>query len=165
MKFIINICIIILVSFNVSFAQKNALTFQAAEAKGLKISYLDSEYKSALHSDPSLAVFTSNEDQVKMQESYHKLLKDLGVFLSDNNFDWENPTKCFNRIYFNADGKIDYFLFNFLGAGGEKPNALKEARFQELLNSFIQDYQFPLKPDIKFAQCSPVTYMPASKED
>jgi hypothetical protein len=71
------------------------------------------------------------------------------------------PTKCFNRIYFNPEGKIDYFLFNFLFTGGEKPTLLREARFQELLNGYIQEYQFPLKPGIKFAQCSPVTYMPA----
>lgn len=147
---------------NFPMAQTQALTFQAAEAKGIKISELDNEYKSALHSDASLAVFTSDEDQVKMMDSYKKLLMELGIFLKKNNFDWEMPTKCFNRIYFNPDGKIDYFLFNFLGAGGEKPNQLQEARFQTLLNEFIQDYQFSLQPGIKFAQCSPVTYMPSS---
>lgn len=162
MKHIIRICLLVLISGNLALAQKEALTFQAAEAKGIKISDLDKEYKSALHSDPTMAVFSSNEDQVKMMDSYKKLLYDLGSYLKENNFDWEMPTKCFNRIYFNPEGKIDYFLFNFLGAGGEKPNALMEARFQELLNGFIQDYQFPLKPDIKFAQCSPVTYMPAA---
>ncbi|MDQ3112232.1 MAG: hypothetical protein M3R17_20295 [Bacteroidota bacterium] len=36
-------------------------------------------------------------------------------------------------------------------------------KFSKLLNLFIMDYRFPLKAPVNFAQCSPVTYMPATK--
>ncbi|MBI3501608.1 MAG: hypothetical protein HY063_07425 [Bacteroidetes bacterium] len=96
-----------------------------------------------------------------MQKEYIQLLQGFGKFLSTNNFTWDKPTRCFNRIYFNSDGTIDYFLFNFLGKTAEdKPSEEKQKEFQRLLNLFIKDYKFPLTAKIKFAQCSPTTYMP-----
>jgi hypothetical protein len=142
------------------FGQHQGLTFQDAEKQGISIKHLDSIYKSAVHSDASLAVFKTEPEQEALQQAYVKLLQDLGKFLSDNKFKWEKPTRCFNRIYFSATGTIDYFLFNFLGKSEDKPNELIEKEFQRLLNLFISDYKFPLTAKIKFAQCSPTTYVP-----
>ena len=111
--------------------QQIGLTFQNAEKQGISIQDLDSIYASALHSDISLAVFKTESDQEAMQQSYIKLLKDLGRFLSENKFNWENPTRCFNRIYFNSDGSIDYFLFNFLGTSEDKPSENIEKEFEK----------------------------------
>jgi hypothetical protein len=36
----------------------------------------------------------------------------------------------------------------------------KQAAFDRLLNTFIQTYQFEVKSNVKFAQCSPTTYKP-----
>jgi hypothetical protein len=47
MKHIIRICLLVLLSRNLALAQKEALTIHAAESKGIKISELDKEYKSA----------------------------------------------------------------------------------------------------------------------
>lgn len=156
-NFILSIFFII--SFQV-FGQQAGLTFQNAEKQGILIEELDRSYQSALHSDTSLAVFKTDAEQIAMQKAYHGLLQDLGKFLSQNNFDWKGPTKCFNRIYFNSDGTIDYFLFNFLGTNSPKPSADVEEEFEKLLNIFISDYKFKLTANTKFSQCSPVTYMP-----
>jgi hypothetical protein len=143
-----------------AFGQHIGLTFQDAEKQGISIKHLDSLYRSAVHADTSLAVFKTEKEQEALQQAYGKLLQDFGKFLSENNFKWEKPTKCFNRIYFNADGTIDYFLFNFLGKKEDKPSENIEQEFQRLLNAFISDYQFSLKGKSKFAQCSPTTFMP-----
>jgi len=135
------------------------LTFEDAEKQGI-LHDLDSLYKSAMHTDTSKAVFKTEEEVNAMLGAYTKLLQDLGHFLSDNNFKWNKPTRCFNRIYFNTDGSVDYFLFNFLGKTNDKPSAKKQKEFQRLLTLFIKDYKFALTADTKFAQCSPVTYMP-----
>lgn len=143
-----------------SFAQGIALTFQMAEKQGISIKYLDSTYKSGVHTDTAKAVFKTEAEQNALHEAYVQLLQDLGKFLSKNNFYWEKPSRCFNRIYFDAEGKIDYFLFNFLGKPEDRPKESAEIEFQRLLALFINEYKISLKPNAKFAQCSPTTYMP-----
>lgn len=143
-----------------AIAQHLGITFQKAEKQGIAYKYLDSIYKSAVHTDTSLAVFKTEKEQEALQQAYIKLLNDFGVFLTTNEFFWDKPTYCFNRIYFNKDGSIDYFLFNFLGKGGDLPSTEKQKEFQRLLNLFIQNYKFSLTSDTKFAQCSPTVYKP-----
>lgn len=142
------------------FGQHSGLTFQEAEKQGISIKHLDSIYTSALHNNISLAVFKTETEQKAMQQAYAKLLQDFGIFLSENNFKWEKPTRCFNRIYFNSDGSIDYFLFNFMDKTENKPSENVEKEFQRLLTIFISDYKISLTAKTKFAQCSPTTYMP-----
>lgn len=156
MKPILTILMLSVLSQN-SYGQK-AMTFGEAEENGISISHLDSIYKSGIHSDTTLAVFITNQDEYIV--AYQKLLQDLGEFLKANDFLWENRTKGFNRIYFDKSGKIDFFLYNF------RPDQLtdeQENRFKELLNKFITNYRFSLNANIGFAQCSPVTYMPIDK--
>lgn len=144
-----------------AFGQGIALSFQEAEQKGISIKHLDSVYKSALHIDTSLAVFKTEKEQEMVKKAYITLFKDFGKFLKTHNFKWDKPTRCFNKIYFNTDGHIDYFLFNFLGKTVEdKPTEEKQKEFQYLLNLFIKDYKFPLTTKTKFAQCSPTIYTP-----
>lgn len=156
----INLLIIISLASQ-SFGQCLALTFQEAEYQGISIQHLDSTYKSAVHSDTSLAVFKTKQEEVMLQQAYIHFLQDLGKFLSANDFKWDKTTRCFNRVYFDIDGRIDYFLFNFLGkTAEEKPSAEKQREFQRLMNLFMKDYKFALSAKVKFAQCSPVTYKP-----
>ncbi|MBC8111363.1 MAG: hypothetical protein H7Y04_09920 [Verrucomicrobia bacterium] len=160
MKNLTLISIIILTFSLSSFGQHLGLTFQEAERKGISITNLDTLYKSSLHTDITKAVFKTQKEQESLQQAYIKLLKDFGKFLHVNNFRWKKQTKCFNRIYFSADGSIDYFLFNFLGKNEEKPSVDKQKEFQRLLNVFIKNYKFSLTAKVKFAQCSPTTYTP-----
>ena len=138
--------------FYAAQAQK-AMTFGEAEAAGTSIRTLDSLYQSALHSDSAKAVF--GRQQEVFTKSYQQLLKDLNGYLHEHNYRWEQETRCFNRIYFNKDGRIDYFLYHF------KKDAIspeKAGQFDALLNAFIQRYRFPLSAPVKFAQCSPTVY-------
>ena len=159
MKLFFIICLIASINSTL-VGQHLALTFNDAENQGLTIKSLDEIYINAVHSDTTLAVFKSEKNQKEFIDQYIKLLKDLGDFLNENNFNWEKPTKCFNRIYFNEDGTIDYFLFNFLGKAEDKPSELNQIEFNRLLNQFIQDYAIPITAKTKFSQCSPMTFMP-----
>ncbi len=154
MKIIFSLLVGLLIS-TLTFSQK-AYTFEQAKEKGIRITFLDSTYKSAIHSDTSLAVFKKNS--ATFIKCYERMLQELGEHLKANNYEWLKPTKGFNRIYFNKTGNIDYFLYNF------KPNQISvenEIKFGELLGQFIMTYQFPLNPSSNFSQCSPVTYTPA----
>lgn len=151
-KGILLTAILLLPSYH--YAQKIATTFQQAiKQHRLSIEELDRNYASALHADTTQAAFGEREKE--FVEAYGKLLADLSDFLKENNFFWGKTTRCFNRIYFNKDGRIDYFLFNF------NPGQLsrkKEKQFERLVGLFILHYQFPMTCETRFAQCSPVKY-------
>ena len=152
MKNLLSILFVCLANF--IFSQK-ALRFDECEKNDVSTKVLDSIYKSALHSEPSLGLFNDNSEE--FIAAYQKMLNDLNSYLNKNNFNWEEMTKGFNRIYFSKDGKVEYFIYSF------RPNQLsteKMEQFQLLLTQFIATYQFPMKSSEGFAQCSPVNYMP-----
>jgi hypothetical protein len=138
----------------IGFSQK-ATTFQKAIDSGISIKVLDSLYKPALSQGPDSLQAVFRVKAKEFHTHYVGLLKDLAKHLKDNGFAWSKQTRCFNRIYFNEQGTIDYFLFNF--KPGEV-DAVKAAQFETLLNAFIKTYTFTLPATAKFAQCSPVTY-------
>ncbi len=151
---IIFLSLLLILEFNL-YGQNKALTFQKAEEQGISYKHLDSLYKSAVHSDTTLAVFKTPEEQENLQKAYRHFIVELATFLNENNFKWGNQTRCFNRIYLNSDGTVDHFLYNF---PKDALTAQKEKEFDHLLNIFIQDHKFPLTANEKFAQCSPVKY-------
>ena len=137
----------------ITHSQSFSGRFQKAIDNGISIKKLDSIYSSALHSDSSKAVFKGREKE--FYNGYVSMLQALGVFLKKNDFSWGKTTRCFNRIYISSEGTINYFLFNFY------PNQIestKEQQFEKLVSEFIKTYQFPMKANTNFAQCSPVIY-------
>lgn len=86
-------------------------------------------YMSGVHDDVTKAAFAGKEKEYI--DAYKKMLGDLADFLSRKNFKWGKPTRCFNKIYFKADGSIDYYLYNFKPGEIEKA---KENEFRMLLN-------------------------------
>ena len=75
--------------------------------------------------------------------------------------DRESKTKCFQRIYFAPNGKIDYFIYNFKLKNVLPENLISEEKqkeFERLLKLFVKDYTFFTSANEKFAQCSPTSY-------
>jgi hypothetical protein len=162
MKKYFSITFLLLFFAFVTEAQK-AMLMKDAEKNGTSIPFLDSIYMSAIHVDSTLSVFKTEADQQMMGNAYVKYLQDFGAFLSANNFFWERKTKAFNRIYISPDGTIDYVVYNFIEkdlTDEEKISIEKQQEFNRLLNLFVNDYKFPIKAPVKFAQCSPTTYLP-----
>ena len=130
-------------------------TFQDYESDGQKISDLDSIYPSAMHVDTTIAVFHGREQE--FYGAWISLLQDLGQHLADNDFAWGKPTWCFNKVYFNKDGKIDKFLFNFKKGEVDED---KQDTFATLLTDFAKNYKLKIDSvaDSNFSQCGPATY-------
>lgn len=128
-----------------------ALSFEEARNQGLDFSELDRIYPSGVGND-TLAIFEGKEEAYVA--AYYGMLKELGNFLNENDFFWGGSVRCNNRIYFAADGRVDYYLYDF---DGHLPDA-KQSQFKELLGQFIKDFEFGIKGEAPFAQCSPVNY-------
>ncbi len=120
-----------------------------------KIKQLDSIYQSAVNVDTSLAVFKTDADQQKMFEAYSTFLKDFGKFLKQHDFAWGQETKCWNRLYFDKDGSVDYYIYNFKS----QIEKAKEEQFKLLFAEYIMTHKINITADKKFSQCSPVTYL------
>src|ERR1700744_1066013 len=151
----LTLLILVFIAFVCNCYAQKVITFQDAAKQGISYQHLDSLYKSAVHSDPKLAVFKTKEDQQKLQTAYINFMQGLGAYLKANNFRWEKQVHCFNRIYFAPNGKVDYFLYNF--PPGEI-SAAKEQEFTNLLSQFVKNNQFGLTANERFAQCSPIKY-------
>ena len=146
-----------------TFAQHIGENFDDLSKHGVSIEQLDNKYKDAINVEAFKAVFQSDKEQEALIDAYYKLLEDFGNFLIKNHFVWEKQTRCFNRIYFNRNGTIDYFLYNFTTHNTKPEDVLpiaKQIEFKRLLNLFIQHYKIAITAKTNFAQCSPVTYSP-----
>ena len=144
----------VLLSYFPCFAQK-AMRFEVAAENQKSASHLDSIYKSAIHTNTDLATFKSEDQQKQLIEAYQNLLGKLAKYLQERNFKWGKTVRCFNRIYFDKNGTIDYFLYSF---PKDEITAEQEKQFNQLLNSFILAQKIDIKANEKFAQCSPVQY-------
>jgi hypothetical protein len=120
-------------------------TIDNAKKEGITIQSLDSKYKSAVHTDPLKAVFVGAKED-SLISAYTRFLQD---------FLWQAPTRCWNRIYFHADGTVDYYLFDFKSTISNE----KIARFKELFKAYAGTHKIGITASTNFAQCSPVTYM------
>ncbi|MCC5920112.1 MAG: hypothetical protein LAT68_11725 [Cyclobacteriaceae bacterium] len=153
--------IILLASPVLVYGQQGAMTIQEARIAGVEMTYLDSIFISAIHTDTSQALFKTAKEWDMVAKSYRKLLRDLSKHLNKNKYYWEQPTRMYSRAYFNSDGTIAYFLYNFIGkTAEEKPSYEQQEAFKKLANDFIVDYKFKMKADMKFAQCITTTFMP-----
>lgn len=134
------------------------LTIQEAEKQGIFFDSLNIIYKSAISVDTSNAVFKTETDMEKASIAYQNLLDEFGKYLTKNNFKWPFATTCFQKVYFSEDGKIDYFLFNFLGEPPYEVTADQEMKFKSLLNEFIEIYKYPITANMKYSQCGTIVY-------
>jgi len=156
-----SLCVIIFllpISWSV-YAQPGHLpyveTVSKAMLEGVTMGHLDSIYKNAVHIDSTKAVFRPGKEQDSMKRAYTSFLQELGKYLSSHDFRWEKPVRCWNRIYFAPDGSVDYYLFDFKTEISDE----QLLRFKELFTAFAATHKISIKAAVRFAQCSPVTYM------
>ncbi|MGN6568990.1 MAG: hypothetical protein ACTHJ0_13605 [Flavipsychrobacter sp.] len=153
------ICISFLLHHTAVFAQANnkapyVETINKAEQQGITIDHLDSLYMSAVHVDSNKAVFKSEAAADSLAHCYNRFIADFGKYLNQHNFKWAEPTRCWNRIYFHADGSVDYYLFSF------KTN-VSEARtteYKKLFRDYALTHKIGIAAPCNFAQCSPVLF-------
>jgi Na+/phosphate symporter len=148
----ISLLMVMLLFVKTAFAQHIADSFQNAEAKGYSMQALDKQYPSAIGSGN---VVFKGDNEKHLITAYTTMIQDLNSYLNKNDFKWGSKVHIFNRIYFEPDGSISYYLVNLAPTGLTEA---KQARFLTLLNAFIQDYKIDITAKTRFAQCSPVVY-------
>lgn len=134
-----------------SVRAQNCNTFQEFEKQGIRVTGMDSIYASALGEK---GIFT---DQEKFGKEWSGYFEELMRFFGKNGLKWGNKTWCFNKIYFAADGKVEYWMFNFRKADNIDPE--KQKKYLELIKEFSKSHPFPEKAPSQFTQCSGVTYI------
>jgi hypothetical protein len=126
-----------------------------AATKGLTLVHLDGVYTSAVHTDTTKAVFKNKLQADEFTKAYQIFLKGIGKYLKENGFKWGAPTRCWNKIYFNKSGTVDYFLFDFKTPISDE----KMEQFKKMLTAYLQDHKINIVAPVKFAQCGPVMFM------
>jgi hypothetical protein len=147
--------ILSLTIFAKNLFSQTCLTFEDYERSGLHISTLDSIYAPALGPDPTTAVFADRYEE--FFSAWKQLLTDQATHLNNNGYSWGRPTQCYTRIYFNPDGTINTYLFNFRAG---QISQQKQDIFKKLTTAFAKEYQLKIDNPAKskFSQCGPVTY-------
>jgi hypothetical protein len=138
------------------FAQPLSVPLPDAERYGISVTDLDERYPSATNADPTKGVM--GQHQSRFLAEYTKLLKEVGHYLSEHGVDWGERTAFVHRIYFAADGSIDYFLFNTQGT------ELDKDKISRLLTSFGQNFRLSITANTTFRQCGTVTFVSAKKD-
>lgn len=143
-------------AFQVS-AQTKIMHFGDPEDAGITVKQLDAQFKSAIHSDTTLAVFKSKDDQSRLISSYRDFLKAMGMYLRKSAFEWEEPLRLFNRFYFNPQGEVAYYVYNFQGPSARIAEKDRD-KFEEVISAFFKTHTLGIKASRPYAQCSPVTF-------
>lgn len=150
--------LLVLICFSTfSFYAQEVMLFEEAKEKGIYPA-VEEQYKSAVHADSTKAVFVADVDVNRHIQTYQQFIQKLGVFLKEKGFKWDENVRCFNRIYINANGTIDYFLYHFK----TKISLEKEEKFKTLVKAYIKANKFGITAPENFSQCSPVVYPKSS---
>jgi hypothetical protein len=133
-------------------AQHGAMTIKDYRATHSGTS-LDSSYRSALHVDSTKAVFGDRKQE--FWDAWQDFLGRLGAHLKSNGLRWAQDTQLTTRIYFNADGTVNTFLYSFPRGHTDLE---QQKRFGELLNAFLRENRIGATATEGFAQCGPVMF-------
>lgn len=132
---------------------QEVMSIEAYRAIG-KLTDLDTLYQSGVDADSTRAAFGDRQDE--FMSNYYAFYKELDTYLYAHGFAWDDTTRCFNKLYFHPDGRMDKYLYGFRGQVLPE----KQRRFEELATAFLKAYRFPLSNGIPFRQCGPCTFVP-----
>ena len=147
----------ILLTSGLPCGAQEVMSIEAYHAIG-KLSDLDTLYQSGVDADSTRAAFGDRQEE--FIRNYSAFYKELDKYLSGHNFTWEDTTRCFNKLYFHPDGRVDKYLYGFRGSVPQE----KQQRFEELATAFLKDYRFPMTNAVPFRQCGPCTFVPKPPE-
>jgi hypothetical protein len=143
-----NLLLFISCLFTINIFGQVGYSFSEAKASGITLQHLDSLYERAIDSD-------SKEDYYI--DAWTKMFQALKDTLVKENFTWVSPTTAFNRVCFQKNGSIDYFLYKF--KTDIDPSKVME--FNAILNRFIKTYRFPKTKNKNFFYTGNIDYFDA----
>ncbi len=149
--------VVVLLAVGVPCTAQEVVSIKAYHAIG-QLNDLDTLYQSGVDADSTRAAFGDRQEE--FIQNYNAFYKDLNKYLFAHDFRWEDTTKCFNKLYFHPDGKVDKYLYSFRGSVSSE----KQLLFEELATAFLKDYRFPMMNAIPFRQCGSSTFVPQASE-
>lgn len=133
------------------YKAQTVVSFQNLASQHIRLQQLDSMYTSALHQDTGKSVF--NHQAERFISCYTSLIQEFGRFQKNNGFIPQQPLKYFHRLYFNAKGELEFYLYNFT------PNSVTPQQEEIFIKNcvlFFKTYNFPISAQAPFAQCCKV---------
>jgi len=137
------------------------MTFQDMGKNGLYLEQLDTLYPNATGTGKTDGVFSGRKEK-SFTKAWGAFYTDLMQYFADNGFVWKQPTSCFNKIYFSADGSIAYWFFNF-SAKDSIPDHV-QAKYLELITQYSKNHRIKIKGKSNFSQCASVTFYDFEKK-
>lgn len=144
---------VILLATSLPCISQEVMSIEAYRSIG-HITDLDTLYMSGVDVDSTRAAFGDRQDE--FMRNYSGFYKELDAYLVAHGFAWDDTTRCFNKLYFHPDGKMDKYLYGFRS----KVPPEKQLRFESLATDFLKDYRFPMTNPVPFRQCGPCTFVP-----
>lgn len=130
------------------------MTFDAADGAGLRVSQLERAYNVALAEGEAL--YVPEMDGRQEEEMFVALRYQLADSLKAWGFKWERTTSVKNRIFLNAEGRLDYFIYSTVP---HFTSPMDFTRFEDLLVRFFSTYQLPQSPSTRIVRCAPITFL------
>lgn len=96
-----------------------------------------------------------------LDSSYKSFVRELGNYLYDNGFEWDQRVRYFQRIYFEADGTVAYYLYEFRNA---TPKGERREQFEELVIEYLTNNELSVENKEHFVLCAPVVLRPKAAE-
>lgn len=154
MKKIILLFVVLIASLTI-YGQDRVFSVEELTRFGLSMQQLDSIYKNSLPASDSInPLFDQGYFDTVVEPARLLLLQQAGGYLSKNDFRWGEPVKLWNRIYVNADGSIDYFVYHLMSSIDPK----QELELKKQLNAFLKGEKLPVKSSKKWSLCGGVVW-------
>lgn len=141
--------------------KQSALELDSLPTRGQLIGELDSIYSSAVHADSTKAFFKSGAAQEAWMGRWQEMLYELGDSLHSYGLRWDGKVRVFIRTYFNAAGRIDYFLYSIKEAGPGYPGAKMRDSMRTVFRHFAATYALDSPIGATVVQCGPIILAPA----
>ena len=141
--------LLLMILVNLPTLGQNCMTYQEMESSGFSMEALDSEYENAIHPDDESGPFEGR--QKEFHEAWVAFIAELMKFFGSEGLVWGKATPLHMRVYFQPDGNIDHWFYNFLDK--ESVPLEKQKRFESLVKKFMKDHKINISTDRKFSQC------------
>lgn len=112
---------------------------------------IESKYKAAIGVDSLNAVFYKQEDIEAFAMEWGSFLQDMGAYLKENGLLINE--RVFIRVFFDKDGRVDYFFYNI--ANNESPllDRKEKKRFEKAIKGFAKTARIKASSKEGFKQC------------
>lgn len=117
---------------------------------------IEKNYTSAVNESENL-LFSSEEEKSKMNAAYQSFINDLGIYLAGKKFKWTRAVKCSSKLLINGEGRIDYFIFDFIQNG---PSEADQTKFKTLVGEFIKTNKFKYRTGDHFVYTNTIKFLP-----